>query len=189
MEKKKQRTLAIWALAIAICATTVAYAVLATTLTISGTVIKKGGSWDVHLENVQTLPSVGQGTFISGPTITGTTKEKLTFSANLFKPNDSVSFTFDIKNGGSVDAQLDGVNVKLGNVEQNFSNSESITNNDITYKLTYADGSLLQGFGQTILAGASKSLKLTLTYNNVNSIGPTDVTMDVVATFNFSQLR
>ena len=52
MKQKKQRTLAIFALAIALVATTIAYAVLSTTLKVSGSVTKKGGTWAINIQNI-----------------------------------------------------------------------------------------------------------------------------------------
>ena len=55
MKAIKTRSLIIAVMALAIVATTVAYAALQTTLNISGSIAKKGGSWDIHFENVSNI--------------------------------------------------------------------------------------------------------------------------------------
>lgn len=73
MNQKKQRTLAIFALAIALVATTVAYAVLSTTLKVSGSVTKKGGTWAINIQNISTVTTTGSGKMTTAPKVSGTT--------------------------------------------------------------------------------------------------------------------
>ena len=105
MKQKNQRTLAIFALAIAIVATTIAYAALSTTLNISGTVTKKGGSWNIYFTNPSSASIEGSA---KASTIT-LASTQVSFNVELYKPNDSVTYTVDIKNGGTIDAILDSV--------------------------------------------------------------------------------
>ena len=62
MKTKKTRSLIIAIMAFSIIATTVAYAALQTTLNISGSIAKKGGSWDIHFENVSNITNYGSAT-------------------------------------------------------------------------------------------------------------------------------
>ena len=54
MRDRGKRKLIMYGLMVALMVTTVAYAVLQTTLNINGTVTKKGGSWDIHFANLST---------------------------------------------------------------------------------------------------------------------------------------
>ncbi len=101
MEQRKQRTLAIFALALALIATSVAYAALSTTLTISGNVTKKGGSFSVVMQNVKQGTTVGSGK-ITSVKLNGT--DTVNFGISLEKPGDSASFSFDVYNAGTIDA-------------------------------------------------------------------------------------
>ena len=103
MKRNNSRQLAIWALAIALTATTIAYAALQTSLSITGNVTRKGGSWNVKLGNVANKSTTGSAKFTTQPTISGTT---LNFGAELALPGDSFTFTFDVMNAGTVDAKL-----------------------------------------------------------------------------------
>lgn len=202
MNQKKQRTIAIFALAIALVATTIAYAVLSTTLSISGSVTKKGGSWDVHLANVSQATTTGTGKMTTTPQISGTT---LSFAAELAKPGDSVEFTFDIVNAGTIDAKMYTGSLSLNNQSESIATygGFSITNNNITYKIYMKDDygnwqdsanslfSCCNSYGDAYLflgKQKTKSVKIVLTYNSsVTSVDSTDKTMNVTASFPFVQ--
>lgn len=102
MSNRKQRTLAIWALAIALGATSIAYAALQTTLSIRGSVTKKGGTWDIKLVDVSTSTVAG-GSFSTKPSTSGTS---LTFNANLNTEGDAISVKFRVHNAGTIAAKL-----------------------------------------------------------------------------------
>ena len=91
---------------------TVAYAALSTTLRISGTASVPNVTWDIHLAsfakqaNTASLVT-GQTNTADGnvPTITnGTAINGLAVTFN--QPGDKVVYTFNIVNGGSIDAKL-----------------------------------------------------------------------------------
>ncbi len=211
MEKKKQRTLAIFALAIALVATTVAYAVLQTTLNISGSVTRKGGSWDVHLANVGNINNA-PGVIVTTPS---TTTNTLTFGATFKKPGDYLEFTFDIVNGSdTLNAVSSGSSMELKggtakddcdveelangtcfNSELVTSQAMGVSSSDITCRLyDNATNALIsrdwQGpiTGLNLSAKTTKKLKLRCEYNNnVTDIEDSDVALKFNATFNFTQ--
>ena len=191
MNKKKQRTLAIFALAIALVATTVAYAALSTTLQVSGSVTKKGGTWSINIENISSVTTTGTGKMTTAPTSSGTT---LSFAAELAKPGDSVSFTFDIVNNGSVDAIWDVNNSRksIGNNSEYVSWSEEISDEDIVLALAYktSNGSYvpIMSYQDLLNSGDSFTLKLTLTWNSASHITTKESkTLSVTAEFPFTQ--
>lgn len=198
MNQKKQRTLAIFALAIALVATTVAYAALSTTLNISGNITKKGGSWSVGITNLSSVSTTGTGSMSKAPSVTGTT---LSFDANLKKPGDSVSFTFDIVNSGTVTAGMDVGSAKMainGISRTLASLSEmKVVSDDITYLLEIkdSDGKFYSTYDQAyIILGDkntstnTKTFKLTLTWNAGTKITTVDdKKLTVTASFPFAQ--
>ena len=110
MKDRKKRKFIMYGLIVALMATTVAYAVLQTTLNINGTVTKKGGSWNIYFTNLST-PSRASGTLTgeasaANPNLSATS---FTFEATLVKPLDSITYTFDVVNDGTIHAMLDSV--------------------------------------------------------------------------------
>lgn len=103
MNNRRSRTLAIWALVVALCATSVAYAILQTTLSISGSITKKGGTWNVRITDVTKSTTAG-GTFTTNPASSGTS---LNFRATLNVEGDAVAVRFRVRNEGTLDATLD----------------------------------------------------------------------------------
>lgn len=198
MNQKKQRTLAIFALAVALIATTVAYAALSTTLNISGNITKKGGSWSVGITNLSSVSTKGTGSMSKAPSVSGTT---LSFDANLKKPGDSVSFTFDIVNSGTVTAgmyvgsakmAINGISRTLASLSE-----MKVVSDDITYLLEIkdSDGKFYSTYDQAyIILGDkntstnTKTFKLTLTWNAGTKITTVnDKKLTVTASFPFAQ--
>ncbi len=201
MNQKKQRTLAIFALAVALVATTVAYAALSTTLNISGNITKKGGSWSVGIANISGVSTKGTGAMSTAPKVTGTT---LSFDANLKKPGDSVSFTFDIVNSGTVTAQmsfLGGQNaiMNINGVSTSFASYSEmkVVSDDITYLLEIkaSNGNFYSTYDQNYItlgdkntSTNTKTFKLTLTWNAGTKITTVDdKKLTVTASFPFKQ--
>lgn len=201
MNQKKQRTLAIFALAVALIATTVAYAALSTTLNISGNITKKGGSWSVGITNLSSVSTTGTGSMSKAPSVTGTT---LSFDADLKKPGDSVSFTFDIVNSGTVTAQMpflggqDAI-MEINGVSKSFASYSEmkVVSDDITYLLEIkaSNGEFYSTYDQTYItlgdkntSTNTKTFKLTLTWNEGTKITTVDdKKLTVTASFPFEQ--
>ena len=198
MNQKKQRTLAIFALAVALVATTVAYAALSTTLNISGNITKKGGSWSVGITNLSSVSTTGTGSMSKAPSVSGTT---LSFDANLKKPGDSVSFTFDIVNSGTVTAEMyvGSAKMAINGISKDLESGSEMkaVSDDITYLLEIKDsnGKFYSTYDQAyIILGDkntstnTKTFKLTLTWNTGTKITTIDdKKLTVTASFPFRQ--
>lgn len=196
MNQKKQRTLAIFALAVALVATTVAYAVLQTTLNISGSITKKGGTWAINIQNISTVTTTGSGKMTTAPKVSGTT---LSFASELSKPGDSVSFTFDIVNNGTLAAQMYGhkASMTINGVSTTLTSGTEmvVKSEDIIYQLEMKGSSgtfsNVINFAEDRLVIASKgkqTFRLTLKYNSsASSVSASDKALAVSATFPFTQ--
>ena len=198
MNQKKQRTLAIFALAIALVETTIAYAALSTTLNISGNITKKGGSWSVGITNLSSVSTTGTGSMSKAPSVSGTT---LSFDANLKKPGDSVSFTFDIVNSGTVTAGMfvGSAKMAINGISRNLESLSEmkVVSDDITYLLEIkdSDGKFYSTYDQAyIILGDrttsthTKTFKLILTWDANSKITTVDdKRLTVTATFPFTQ--
>lgn len=111
MKQRKNRTLIIAALVIALASTTVAYAALQTTLNITGSITRKGGTWGIQFENLSCIADPeSQDNFgevlenypvVNTVTASGTS---LNFSGSLASVGDKISCTFDLHNTGTLSA-------------------------------------------------------------------------------------
>lgn len=173
MKTKKTRSLIIAIMAFSIIATTVAYAALQTTLNISGSIAKKGGSWDIHFENVSNITNYGSAT-LTTPKIESS---KLSFSTTLAKPGDYISFTVDVKNSGTIDAVLNSVI---------FSGEQDAKSKDITYAVTYSDGTSIAK-NDKLNVGDKRTFKILVKYDDVSSISSTDQQITLGLTLNYVQ--
>lgn len=173
MKTKKTRNLIIAVMALAIVATTVAYAALQTTLNISGSIVKKSGNWDIHFENVSNIVKSGEAT-VTTPKIAGS---QLSFSATLTKPNDYISFTVDVKNSGTIDAVLSSIIL---------SGEQDAKSKDVTYIVTYSDGTSIAK-NDKLNVDDKRTIKFLVKYNDVSNISSVDQQITLGLTLNYVQ--
>lgn len=164
-------------LCIVVCLLTVAYAALSQTLNITGTAQVVGNTWNIYLAN----PSCSKtGSATAGtPSITGGTTISLS-GMMLSVPGDTVTCTFDVVNGGSVNAKLSTITNLTPNVEgigTTAASDVSVVKANYTYSLTYDTGTSI-AVNDTLNAGATKKLKMYITYKtNATGIPKNDVTI------------
>lgn len=170
------KSLVLVVLVVAICGLSVAYALLSTTLSISGSTKVSAASWGIKFKNLSGS-NVGGATYTL-PTLSDTALSD--YEIILTKPGDSVTFAFDIVNEGTIAAAITSF-VKNTPTCSGVAGSTTGTTdaplvcNNITYSLTYADGTPV-AINDTLAAGETKSVKLSLTYNsNAASLPSNDV--------------
>ena len=153
----------------------VAVAAFTQDLKIQGTATVKGTSWDIHFENLKSAQinsSLNTAKENTAPTIDSTNTIIKTYDVVLKSDGDAITYTFDVKNDGDIDAKITGVVMNTGSnltcnstggtaAEQTTRNNNTCANLD--YSLTYADGSAV-ALGDQLAAGASKTMKLKLEY-------------------------
>ncbi len=190
MEKeRKTKTLATVALIVAVLGLTVAFAAMSTTLTINGTAEVNTASWDIHFENLASAVTTGDASETQAPTIqVGADSKPNTkigdFEVQLTKPGDSVTYTFDVKNTGTIDATLGTLTIGTPVCTSNTSvdEDETIVCDNLTYELTYTDGGKVNQ-GDALNRGETKNLTLKLSFDGDQlpsddvSISGLDVTM------------
>lgn len=96
------KSLVLILLVVAIVGMSVAYALLSTTLTITGATEVSASSWDIHFANLSATVN-GNATYTL-PTLSNTSLSN--FEIVLTAPNDHVLFEFDIVNNGTIDAKI-----------------------------------------------------------------------------------
>lgn len=178
MYNENRKTLILLLLGIIIVSISIAYASLATSLNIGGTVNAPSVNWDVHFINfsTQTPASGNTGQIISVDT-SNTSIERL--KAELKKPGDSITYNFDIKNFGNIDAKLTSF---TSNITCSTGNC-----NHATYTVTCLDSSNNTFTQNQVLApNAVINCSLYLKYKNDANISD-DVSATVSANWTFSQ--
>ena len=113
---RRTRKMIMYVMMAALMFTTVAYAALQATLNINGTVTKKGGSWDIHFANLSE-PALTGDAEVGSSTLELTS---FTFSASVAKPLDSIVYTFDVVNAGTIDAILDSITLTGKNEAETY---------------------------------------------------------------------
>lgn len=153
-------------LAVSIFGLGIAYALLSTTLTISGTTTVSAATWDIHFSNLS-ASKTGDATY----TLPQVSDTSLTdYEIILTKPGDSVSFSFDIVNGGTINSSLASLVKGTPSCSGVAGSSTGTTDapivcNNITYSFTYEDGSSIT-IGDSLNKNVTKRVKLTLSYNS-----------------------
>ena len=169
---------------------TVVYAQLTQRLNINGTAKSKSNTWDIHFENLKStvtgnavlsqdnpLTIVSNSTTISGSV------------GNLSLPGDSIVYTFDIANKGTISAQLSADPIiSTPECSSNDVTGATVVCENVIYTLTYADGSKIKT-GDILEKGEKKAAKLTLSLKDSMSSVPSaevDIT-NIAAVLNYNQ--
>ena len=192
MESKENRVrnVVLGVLAVSLLGLTVAYAQLTQRLNINGTAKSKSNTWDIHFENLKStvtgnavlsqdnpLTIVSNSTTISGSV------------GNLSLPGDSIVYTFDIANKGTISAQLSADPIiSTPECSSNDATGATVVCENVIYTLTYADGSKIKT-GDILEKGEKKAAKLTLSLKNSMSAVPSaevDIT-NIAAVLNYNQ--
>lgn len=188
--ENRVRNVVLGVLAVSLIGLTVAYAQLTQRLNINGTAKSKSNTWDIHFENLKStvtgnavlsqdnpLTIVSNSTTISGSV------------GNLSLPGDSIVYTFDIANKGTISAQLSADPIiSTPECSSNDATGATVVCENVIYTLTYADGSKIKT-GDILEKGEKKAAKLTLSLKNSMSAVPSaevDIT-NIVAVLNYNQ--
>jgi len=101
----------------------------------------------------------------------------MTYAVSLYQPGDQVIYNVDVRNTGSINAKVSSIS--LTGV------SAALAAN-VTYTLTYADGTEILP-DDTLDVNQSRTLRLTVTYNNVTEVPATDIPLSLGATITYIQ--
>lgn len=188
--ENRVRNVVLGVLVVSLIGLTVAYAQLTQRLNINGTAKSKSNTWDIHFENLKStvtgnavlsqdnpLTIVSNSTTISGSV------------GNLSLPGDSIVYTFDIANKGTISAQLSADPIiSTPECSSNDATGATVVCENVIYTLTYADGSKIKT-GDILEKGEKKAAKLTISLKNSMSAVPSaevDIT-NIAAVLNYNQ--
>ena len=148
------RVIVLSILSVAVIGLSIGYATLRTELNINATATKKAVTWLVQFQDLTGPTLVGSAQAESPAVLTAT---NITVDVSVTKPGDSAEYKFYVKNAGDIDAKLTSNPVITGLTEA--------AAKKVNVELTYADGSAITTANSDLLAGASKQLKLTVTFD------------------------
>ena len=192
MNNKTQHIL-LGVLAVGLVGISVAYASLSQNLTINGTAKVATATWDIKFDNMSagaatgyaTLPSSGKfGIQTGSTTVSGDL-------GTLKAPGDTITYTFKVKNNGSINAKVNSVSTPtLTCVSSSTGSATTASTNfckGLAYTVQYSDGSAIAA-GQALAAnGGSKDITVKIVNNN-NSLVSEDIKVTASAmTINYIQ--
>ena len=155
----------------------IAYAVLSTTLNITGNTEVVASNWNVHFANVEANPASVNP--IKTPIITDS--KTIDFSVVLNKPGDFYKFNVDIVNDGSINAMIDSV-IK----------SPDLTTEQakyIKYEIEYINGESIST-KQLLASGETKTISVLLSYRtdiSASDLPSTPTTLSLSIQLNYVQ--
>ena len=172
MEKKRLMNLIILAgLIVVIAGITIGYAAIQSTLEIRGTATMNTAVWNVKFANLSSVQLAGDASVTTAPTLTDTSIG--TFSVVLTQPGDSVSYTFDVTNTGTLDAKIGTFTKAASPTCTGLSGTQAeadaaLVCGGLTYTLKYTAGGTNVAANDTLNAGETKNMTLTLSYSGEN---------------------
>lgn len=164
------------ALVVSVIAIGVGFAAFTETLTIAGRATVQTSTWKVKFSDLSTPTLAGGATVVTAPTINTNDTAISTYDVKLSTPGDSVTYTFNVANTGTYDAELTSVTIPskptcTGTGDTAATDADKVCKH-ITYTLEYADakedGTKTIATGDTLGAGKSTSMVLKLSYDAHN---------------------
>lgn len=179
MDKKRgTQTIIIAILAVAILFMSVGFAIYAQNLDINGTVTVKASKWSIHFVN-NTYTETGNVT-ATAHTLTDTVA---TYTATLTKPGDTYSFTVDITNDGTFDANLDSLTLSTLTEAQKKYLTYTVKYDGVSYTST-------SDIDKVLSANSTKTVEVVVSYiqpSTSDELPQEDVTVTLTASFAYSQ--
>lgn len=141
MKNRKKRN-KIYLYLLVILGLTVGFALLSTTLNITGTAGVNKNIWDIHWDQ-DSIQVTENSVAAETPTVTEN-GQKLSYEVTLELPGDFYEFTIDAVNAGTIDGMIsiDGLNPTITYAD----GSPATLPSDIRYSVTYADGSPVEQY-------------------------------------------
>lgn len=174
--ERKTRAIAIVALLIAIVGVSVGFAAMSTTLRINGSATMDTAHWKIRFKNLSNPTIAGQAAVLQAPQLSDTVIE--TYSVKLTRPGDSVTYTFDVTNESTDMDAIIGTFTKPNPIctgsGTKKDDDESIVCGNLVYTLKYTNGGALVKKDDTLNAGETKNLTLTIGYEG-NTLPTNDV--------------
>ena len=155
MEKERRiKVLSIVALIVAVLGLTVAFAALSETLTINGTATLDAAKWGIKFENLTSGVLTGDAVVNNEATIADDDVTIENIDVTLKTPGDSVTYTVDLLNEGTINAEISNIKVPELTEEQK---------RYIEFKVTYDTGEEVAQ-GDILSSGVTKNLTIKIEF-------------------------
>jgi len=164
------------ALMIAIIGLSVGFAAMSTNLQITGTARMDPANWEVKFANLSTPIITGDATVITAPTLTDTNIG--TYQVELTKPGDSITYTFDVTNTGTINARITTFtmpNPTCTGTGTSATADATIVCNNLVYTLTYTANGATVGLNDILPAGQTRNMTLRISYPSTVSVLPNNL--------------
>ena len=93
-------------LIVVVAALSIGFSAVSTTLKINGTAKVTGMSWKIEFQNLSEATLTGSAEKISDPVISEDKTELKSYNVNFLEPGDSISYSFQVANNGTINAKL-----------------------------------------------------------------------------------
>lgn len=165
MKSTKKKTFVILVLCVALILMGTGYAILSTSLKITGT-NTVSGKWDIYIQSI--TPTDVAGDAVSRSVTIGDNKLSASFKADLFGNDDYVEYTVVVKNNGNIPAKL----VDISTDTLNSSEFVKFTNTAVKDKI--------------LNPGSTDTFNVKVAVNNPNGlelVDTEDVTYKIILTY------
>ena len=168
----------------------VGFAAMSTELRVNGTTTVAPANWKIKFLNLSSPTIVGDASVETAPQIQSDTHIG-NYEVKLTKPGDTITYTFDITNDGTLDAELSSytfTNPTITGTGATALKDAEIVKKNLVYTLTYMDGSSINN-NDELKKGETKTLKLVIGYDSAANELPTNSVSvgDMDITFVYSQ--
>ena len=153
------------ALLLSVVGISVGFASMSTELTINGTTEVVPATWKIKFQNISNATITGAAEVTTAPTIQSDTHIG-DYEVKLTKPGDSVVYTFEVANTGSINAALDSYTFATPTITGTGETADAdatIVRNNLVYTLTYDDDTAIQ-VNDALNKESTRTLKLTVAY-------------------------
>jgi len=189
-KNEKSKNLLLVILLISLISLSIAYATLTQHLYITSqtTIAGQSSGWDIRFTAV-TCQANGSAAIMQDFTMNATILSGLVSKFNA--PGDSIVCNIKVTNNGSINAKLSSFTIQDGNLTYTGSGTnqaadEALVNGKIQHNIVYGTGDLQAGLApsanDTLPAGVTRDLVLTITYPLSASLPESNVTVSGLKT-------
>ena len=163
MEKgRKFKLVIILAIIVVVIGLSIAFAAMSGALNIKGTGKVDPANWDIHFVDLSNAQVMGNARIISEPTISNNGANISNLRVGLSLPGDEVIYTVDVENSGTVDSEIESLQLPEFTEEQSqiFEFKAEYTSED-------ENGNKEIKVGDRLSPGQKKNVTLTIRYKDI----------------------